>query len=131
MMHHLACHYWSNKTDNILGSSGQEITQKQPKMIVSAGRKTFENLKLENYISNINKNCQVWIPPEHLSFGYFRKKQNRRNWLTVEFTGVNYKQCGIFRDDQKIKYHMEFLVVFVLGLKSSEWCNTVLWNFLG
>ena len=54
-MHHLACHYWSNKIDNILGSSGQKTTQKQLKMIVSPGRKAFENLKLENYISDINK----------------------------------------------------------------------------
>ena len=63
LMHHLACHHWSNKTGNILGSSGQKITQKQLKMIVSPGRKVFENLKLQNYISDINKYCQVCIPP--------------------------------------------------------------------
>ena len=62
-MHHLACHYWSNKIDNILGSSGQKKnTQKQLKMIASLGRKAFENLKLENYICDINKNFQVCIP---------------------------------------------------------------------
>ena len=61
-MHHLACHHWSNKIDNILGSSGQRTTQKQLKMIVSAGRKAFENLKLENYIFDVNKNYQVGIP---------------------------------------------------------------------
>ena len=38
----------------ILGSSGQKTTQKQPKMTVSAGTKTFKNLKFENYISEIN-----------------------------------------------------------------------------
>ena len=58
LMHHLACHHWSN----ILGSSGQRTTQKQLKMIVSAGRKAFENLKLENYIFDVNKNYQVGIP---------------------------------------------------------------------
>ena len=61
-MHHLACRHWSNKIDNILGSSGQRTTQKQLKMIVSADRKAFENLKLENYIFNVNKNYQVGIP---------------------------------------------------------------------
>ena len=35
-MHHLAC------------ITGQKATQEQPKMTVSAGKKTFENLKLEN-----------------------------------------------------------------------------------
>ena len=59
MMHHLASHYWSNKIDNILESSGQKTTQKQLKMIVSDGRKTFENLKLENYRSDINKKVRV------------------------------------------------------------------------
>ena len=61
-MHHLACHHWANRIDNILGSFGQKTTQKQLKMMVSAGRKTFENLKLENYRQDINKNCQVCIP---------------------------------------------------------------------
>ena len=58
-MHHLACHHWSNKIDNILESSGQKTTQKQLKMIISGGRKTFENLKLENYRSNIKKKVRV------------------------------------------------------------------------
>ena len=58
----------SNKIDNILGSSGQKSTQKQPKMTVSASIKTFENLKLENYRSHINKTWPVCVPPEHLPF---------------------------------------------------------------
>ena len=62
LMHHLACHYWSTKIDNILGSSGQKTTQKQLKMIASAGRKTSENLKLENYRSNSNKKVRVEFP---------------------------------------------------------------------
>ena len=46
-MHHLACHHWSKVQAKltILGSSGQ----KQPKMTVSIGTKTFENLKVKNY----------------------------------------------------------------------------------
>ena len=62
-------------------------------MIVSAGRKIFENLKLENYRSDINKKVRV---------------------------EVNQKQRGIFRGDQERKNHMEFPGVLVLGLKSSE-----------
>ena len=80
-MNHLPCHHWSNKTGNILGSSGQKITQKQLKMIVSPGRKVFENLKLQNYISNINKYCQVYsaIPDKNQEGGE----------LMLEFPGVN------------------------------------------
>ena len=40
-----------------------KFATKQPKMTVSAGTKTFENLKLENYRSNINKTCPVYVPP--------------------------------------------------------------------
>ena len=40
---------------NILGSSGQKNTQKQPKMTVFAGKKTFKKLKRENCRSNIAK----------------------------------------------------------------------------
>ena len=62
LINHLVCHHWSNKIDNIFGSSGQKTTQKQLKIIVSVRSKAFENSILENYISNINKNCQVCIP---------------------------------------------------------------------
>ena len=63
-MHYLACHHWSKKLTNLTtfcGVLSKKTTQKQFKMILSAGRNAFENLKLENYISNINKNCQVCI----------------------------------------------------------------------
>ena len=53
----------SNKIGNILGSTGQKNTQKQPKMTVSASTKTFANLKLENYRSDINETCPVCVPP--------------------------------------------------------------------
>ena len=37
-------------------------------MTVSAGTETFENLKLENCRSDINKICPVCVPPSHFSF---------------------------------------------------------------
>ena len=49
-MHHFACHQWSkisNKID-ILGSSGKKTTKEQAKMTVSAGTKTFGNLKVKS-----------------------------------------------------------------------------------
>ena len=54
-MHHLTCHHWSKGQTKlkILGGSGQKTTQKQPKMTVSTGTKTFENVKLKNYRSDI------------------------------------------------------------------------------
>ena len=42
-----------NKINNIIVSSDQKNTQKLTKMTLSAGAKTFENLKLERYRSNI------------------------------------------------------------------------------
>ena len=50
-----------NKIDNILGSSGKKTTPKRPKMVVSTGTKTFENLKLKNYISDIVKTQELYI----------------------------------------------------------------------
>ena len=52
-----------NKIDIILGSTGQKTTQKQPKMTVSAGKKTSENLRLENYRFDIAKTCSLYVPP--------------------------------------------------------------------
>ena len=52
----------SNKID-ILGSSGQKTTKEQRKMTVSAGIKTFENLKLKNYRSDIAKTGSLCVPP--------------------------------------------------------------------
>ena len=62
-MHHLACLHWSNKTDTFWGVLAKNTTQKQLKIIDSAGRKAFEILKLENYIPDSNKTCQICIPP--------------------------------------------------------------------
>ena len=52
----------STKVDKIL-ISGQKITQKQPKMTVSTGIKTFEILKLENYRSDVGKTCTPCVLP--------------------------------------------------------------------
>ena len=63
LMHHLACHYGQTKLTTFWGVlAKKKNTQKQLKMIASLGRKAFENLKLENYICDINKNFQVCIP---------------------------------------------------------------------
>ena len=68
LKHHLACHHWSNKFKNHplplppppppKKTNTNKHTQKKLKMIVSAGRK----FKIENYMSDIYKNCQVSIP---------------------------------------------------------------------
>ena len=50
-----------NKIGNILASSGEKTTQKRPKMAVSTGTKTFEKLKLKNYISDIVKTQELYI----------------------------------------------------------------------
>ena len=47
-MHHLALHHWS-KFQAISGEYVQKTTQKQPWMVISAAKKTFEIWKLGNY----------------------------------------------------------------------------------
>ena len=56
----------SNKFDHISVSYVQKTTQKQPKIALSAGMKTFEISKLENYKSDINETCPRYVSPEHL-----------------------------------------------------------------
>ena len=45
----------SNKSDNISVGYVQKTAQKQPKIVLSAGIKTFEISKLKYYKSNINE----------------------------------------------------------------------------
>ena len=56
----------SNKFDDISGVYVQKTTQKQPKIVLSAGMRTFEISKLENYKSDINETWPRYVPPEHL-----------------------------------------------------------------
>ena len=46
----------------------QKTAQKQPKIVLSAGMKTFEISKLENYKSDINETWPRYVSPEHLSY---------------------------------------------------------------
>ena len=48
----------SNKFDRISVGYVQKTAQKQPKIVLSAGMRTFEISKLENY--------KLFVPPEHL-----------------------------------------------------------------
>ena len=59
----------------IFGSSDQETAQEQLKMIVSAGRRVIEDLKITNYRSDINKNWQVYIPTLTPVIGLFQKNK--------------------------------------------------------
>ena len=58
----------SNKFDHISVGCVQKTAQKQPKIVLSAGMKTFEISKLENYKSDINETWPRYISPEHLSY---------------------------------------------------------------
>ena len=51
---------------HISGVDVQKTAQKQPKIVISAGMKTFEISKLRNYKSDINEACPRYAPPEHL-----------------------------------------------------------------
>ena len=58
----------SNKFDHISVGYVQKTAQKQPKIVLSAGMKTFEISKLENYKSDINETWPRYISPEHLLY---------------------------------------------------------------
>ena len=65
-MPYLACHHWPKFQTKLIafwGVLAKKSTQRQPKMTVSAGTKTFENLKVENYRSDIAKICPLCVPP--------------------------------------------------------------------
>ena len=57
-----------NKFDHISVGYVQKTSQKQPKIVLSAGMKTFEISKLKNYKSDINETWPRYISPEHLSY---------------------------------------------------------------
>ena len=56
----------SNKFDHISVGYVQKTAQKQSKIVLSAGMKTFEISKLENYKSDINETCPRYVSPERL-----------------------------------------------------------------
>ena len=55
-----------NKFDNISVGYIQKTAQKQPKIVLSAGMKTFEISKLESNKLDINETWLRYVSPEHL-----------------------------------------------------------------
>ena len=58
----------SNEFDHISVGYVQKTYQKQLKIVLSAGMKTFKISKLVNFKSGINETCPRYVPPEHLSY---------------------------------------------------------------
>ena len=56
----------SNKFHHISVCYVSNITQKQPKILLSAGMKASEISKLENYKSDISETWPRYVSPEHL-----------------------------------------------------------------
>ena len=113
LMHHLACHHWSKVQTklNILGSSGQKTTQKHPKMTVSTGTKTFENLKFKNYRSDIAKivHYMYHLNPFHL----------------LKTESINQREGTSEKNIKKFQEFIKFLSL--IWLKYSLWNATRLW----
>ena len=55
-----------NEFDRILVGYVQKTDQKQSKIVLSAGMKTFEISILVNCKSDVNETCPRYAPPEHL-----------------------------------------------------------------
>ena len=66
----------SNKFDHILVGYVKKTAQKQPIIVLSAGMKTFEISKLENYKSDIS---EFW-PRYHLSTFNIPKPESVNEW---------------------------------------------------
>ena len=65
LMHHLTCSHWS-KFQTKLTTSYKVLAKRPPKSSlkwVSTATKTFENLKLESYRSDIAKTCSLCLQP--------------------------------------------------------------------
>ena len=56
----------SNKSGHISVGYVQKTAQKQPKIVLAAGIKTFEISKLKYYKSDINETWPRYVSPEHL-----------------------------------------------------------------
>ena len=56
----------SNKFDHISVGYVQKTAQKQPKIVLSAGMKSFETSKLKNYKSDINESWPRYVSLEYL-----------------------------------------------------------------
>ena len=65
-----ALHHWSKFQTNLTKFQWvtyvQNTAQKQPKLVLSAGMKTCEISKLENYESEINETWPIYVPLKHL-----------------------------------------------------------------
>ena len=55
-----------NKFDHVSVGYVQKTAQKQPKIVPSAGMKTFEISNFESYKSDINESLPGYVLPEHL-----------------------------------------------------------------
>ena len=55
-----------NELDHISVGYVQKTDQKQTKIVLSAGMKTFEISILVNCKSDVNETCPRYAPPEHL-----------------------------------------------------------------
>ena len=56
----------SNDFDHISVGYIQKTDQQQPKIVFSAGMKSFEISKIVNGKSEVNETCPRYEPPEHL-----------------------------------------------------------------
>ena len=70
-MHYIALHDWSKSETNLTTFRGfmfENTTTKQPEMVLSTAKRTFETSKLQNCISDVNETWSRYEPPQHLSF---------------------------------------------------------------
>ena len=87
-MHYLKMYHWPKLQTNLGttwdgGGDGvlhQKTTQKGPKTTDSAGKKTFENLKVWNCKFDINETYLIYVPPQLFSFTENSGCQSKGGW---------------------------------------------------
>ena len=114
-MHQLTGHHWFKVQAKlkVLRSSDQKTTQKQPKVTVSIGEKTIENLKLQNY-------RYILLKLVHYVYHF-----NPFHLLKTE--GVNQRDSTSEKTIQKCQEFIKILTL--IWLKNSLWNAIRLWIF--
>ena len=72
-MHYIALHDWSKSETNLTTFRGvmfENTTTKQPEMVLSTAKRTFEISKLQNYMFNVNETWPKYMPPQRRSFAH-------------------------------------------------------------
>ena len=80
----------SNQFYHISGGYVQKTTQKQPEMVLSANKRTFEISKLQNYVSHV---YETWTDMYHLNTFHLHRNEGGSKWVGGGSIQNTIKKC--------------------------------------